>query len=137
MKDEYYWLQKAHDLAKRCTPIETAFCVGAILVDENDSIIAESYSRDIAPRIHAEESAIKKAVTKHANLDNARLFCSLEPCGERLSGKKTCVQRIIDAGIRKVYFSEYEPSTFVEGTGYEQLKAAGITVTYLSYKDSA
>ena len=49
------------------------------------------------------------------------IYTSLEPCGKRLSGKMTCVQRIIDAKLSRVIYAEKEPLIFVLGTGHKIL----------------
>ena len=61
------------------------------------------------------------------------MYVTMEPCGKRLSGIVSCVQRIVRTreddreGIHKVFFGVKEPSTFVgESEGCEILTAAGI-----------
>lgn len=133
-KTDADWLRLAIALSKKCTPIRTAFCVGAVIVDENGEKISTGYSRETEQNKHAEEIAIKKALNVHINLTGATIYSSLEPCGERLLGKKTCVQWIIETGIKQVVFAAYEPSKFVEGRGYELLKEASIESIYISIK---
>src|SRR5256885_13300374 len=121
-RNDRKWLNLALELAKKCTPSPTAFCVGAVITDAQGRLISTGYSREIDPKKHAEEIAIDKALKKKSTLANSTIYSSLEPCGERLSGKKTCVQWIIETGINRVVFAEYEPPTFVKGEGEELLK---------------
>ena len=58
------------------------------------------------------------------------LYSSMEPCEYRLSGKKPCVDRIIEAKIGKVVLAAREPTLFVKNCrGVEKLKCAGIEVS--------
>ena len=57
--EDRYWLEKAIDLSRSCPPSETAFSVGAIIVDARQ-IISTGYSRETDPHDHAEEVAISK-----------------------------------------------------------------------------
>jgi pyrimidine deaminase RibD-like protein len=130
-QSDSHWLHAAHSLSKKCIPNATAFCVGAVIVDKNGNEIGTGYSRENGDRKHAEEIAIEKVLSEKEKLMGATLYSSLEPCGERLSGKKTCVERIIESGITRVVFGAYEPSTFVTGEGEEFLKRAGIETRFV------
>jgi pyrimidine deaminase RibD-like protein len=129
------WLHEAILLSKKCIPVATAFCVGAVIVDAQGNKIASGYSRETDPHKHAEEIAIENAIKVKSNLADATLYSSLEPCGDRLSGRKTCTERIIETGINRVVFAAHEPSTFVTGKGEEILKKAGIEVLFLETGD--
>lgn len=61
------------------------------------------------------------------------LYTTMEPCMKRLSGEKSCVERIIDAGgIGTVVVGVKEPSTFVQGNqAKELLEAKGIRYLYV------
>ena len=129
--DDNYWLQEAVTLSQKSKPAEVGFCVGAIIVDKNGNKIAEGYSRETDVNKHAEEIAIERAKQAHCDLIHATLYSSLEPCGERLSGRKTCVDFIIENKIQRVVFGAYEPSLFVEGVGEELLLNAGIVTRFI------
>lgn len=68
---------------------------------------------------------------------NAVLYTTVEPCGKRLSGNKTCVERILDLakggrGLKRVYVGVAEPETFVgQNTGRCRLEKAGIEVVHV------
>ncbi len=134
-KNDVKWLRLSIELSKKCVPVSTAFCVGAVIVDTHGKLIATGFSRENDPRKHAEEIAIEKALQAKIKLAGSTIYSSLEPCGERLSGKKTCTQWIIETGIRRVVFGAYEPPVFVQGRGEELLKKAGIEVFFLETGD--
>jgi pyrimidine deaminase RibD-like protein len=130
--DDTYWLNLAVTLSKKSKPAKVGFCVGAIIVDQNNEFIAEGYSRETDLDKHAEEIAIEKANLANCDLNHATLYSSLEPCGERLSGRKTCVDFIIENHIPRVVFGAYEPSLYVEGVGEELLLKAGIVTRFIA-----
>jgi riboflavin-specific deaminase-like protein len=122
------FLRAAIELSRQCPPSETAFSVGAIIVAAGGEIIATGYSREQEPHDHAEEVALRKVGRDDPRLATATIYSSLVPCGARASRPVTCVQHIIEAGIRRVVFAWREPPIFTEGRGAEQLRAAGVTV---------
>lgn len=61
-------------------------------------------------------------------------FSTMEPCSKRLSGKKTCCERIIESGIKTVYMGVKEPDNFVNCEGAKILKEKGVDLRY--YDDS-
>ncbi|HEX2316482.1 MAG TPA: deaminase [Thermomonospora sp.] len=127
--DDRRWLELACDLARSCPPSETAFSVGAVLVGADGTELARGFSRETDPKAHAEEVALARA----GRFDPAgvTVYSSLEPCGRRLSRPRPCARLIVDAGIRRVVYAWREPSLFVEGTGDEVLRAAGVAVVHL------
>ena len=122
------WLSLAIDLSKQCPPSETAFSVGAIIVDAHGVEISRGFSRE-RPHAHAEESALEKLPSDDERLPTATLYSSLEPCTHRRSSPRTCCDLIIAAGIKRVVIAWQEPPTFVhDAHGVEALKAAGIEI---------
>ncbi|WP_414636271.1 dihydrofolate reductase family protein [Actinophytocola sp.] len=119
-------LRTATELARCCPPSETAFSVGAVIVDAAGTELARGYSRDTDPTVHAEESALAKLSGPPP--PGATLYSSLEPCSSRSSRPTTCTQHILDSGIRRVVIAWREPSTFVHGHGAELLAAGGVEV---------
>ena len=53
---------------------------------------------------------------------------TLEPCGARSSGRKSCAHFLADAGVARVVIACLDPSPFAAGRGTERLRAAGLTV---------
>lgn len=125
------WLRKAIELAKFCPPSDTAYAVGAIIVDGEGNEIARGYSRETHPTIHAEEAALEKAIGD-PRLTGATIYTSMEPCGERKSRPRTCAQLIVEVGIPRVVFAFTEPGLYVnEPVGQALLLAAGVDVALI------
>jgi pyrimidine deaminase RibD-like protein len=120
------WLAEAIELSRRCVPSASAFSVGAIVVGADGRELARSYSRELAPLDHAEEGALRKATAAGVALGGATVYSSLEPCGRRASRPAPCARLIADAGVGRVVYAWAEPDIFVEGTGAELLRAAGV-----------
>lgn len=97
--------------------------VGCVLVS-NGAILASAAT---APggRPHAEEQALD-AVGEAAR--GATAYVTLEPCGARSAGGRSCSQRLVEAGIARVVVACEDPSTFASGLGSERLAAAGVVV---------
>ncbi len=81
--------------------------IGALIVDENDEIIAEGFNCPINehdPSAHAEIIAIRRAAKKIENYrtkPNLRLYVTLEPC-------TMCAGAISFARIEHVIFGAYD-----------------------------
>jgi pyrimidine deaminase RibD-like protein len=127
------WMRVAISLAWECPPSQTAFSVGAVLVDAAGTELARGFSReggDLA--VHAEESALAKLPPGDPRLAGATIYSTLEPCSARKSRPRTCSELIIAAGLRRVVIAWREPALFVaDCQGYELLKAAGLQVDEL------
>lgn len=122
------WLSLAIDLSKQCPPSETAFSVGAVIVDEHGMEISRGFSRE-RPHVHAEEAALEKLAPDDERLQAATMYSSLEPCTSRRSSHRTCCDLIIAAGIKRVVIAWREPPMFVsDAHGVEALKAAGVEI---------
>lgn len=90
--------------------------VGAVLVDENQQIIASAYNQPIAthnPTAHAEIEVLKKAgmVKKNYRLPNTTLYVTLEPC-------PMCAGAIIHARVERVVFCAKDFRTGACGTNF-------------------
>lgn len=131
------WLVQAIELSRRCPVSTTAFSVGAIVVDSQGQMIASGYSRELGDGLHAEEIALDKAERAGRDVRGAALYTSLEPCSVRLSGKASCTQRILAAGIARVVFAAREPPVFVVCDGAATLARHGVEVVHLGeYSES-
>jgi pyrimidine deaminase RibD-like protein len=125
------WLAEAVELSKRCTPADSAFCVGAIVVSGSGQMIAQGYSRRSHPMDHAEEAALADAASAGADLTDATLYTSLEPCLRRVSRPVPCAELILRSGMRRVVFAWREPPIFQPGGGAAWLAEHGVTVVEL------
>ncbi|MQA24007.1 MAG: 5-amino-6-(5-phosphoribosylamino)uracil reductase [Micromonosporaceae bacterium] len=126
------WLTRAIALSRRCPPSRTAFSVGAVLVAADGSEIAAGWSRESDPIEHAEEAALRKVDPEDSRLPGATLYSSLEPCGARASRPRPCAELTVAAGVRRVVYALREPARFVDGTGDERLRQAGVEVVEIA-----
>ncbi|HEY1823091.1 MAG TPA: deaminase [Trebonia sp.] len=131
--DDERWMRRAVSLAWQCPPSDTAFSVGAVIVDAEGRELSSGFSREGGdPVVHAEESALGKLFPGEPRLAGATIYSTLEPCSQRKSRPRTCTELIIAAGLRRVVMAWREPALFVaDAQGYELLSRAGVTVTEL------
>ena len=119
--------------AWQCPPSDTAFSVGAVIVDAAGEELSRGHSReDGDPLVHAEEAALGKLAPGEPRLAGAVVYSTLEPCSQRKSRPRTCTELIIAAGLRRVVIAWREPALFVaDGQGCALLPRAGVEVTEL------
>ena len=150
-RDHRAYMEYALQCARLSPPEPSKFCVGAVLVDaDKNEILSTGYSLEIpkdrshdASTTHAEQCCFLKVAAKH-NLPEERigevlpqntvLYTTMEPCNERLSGSRTCVERILRLGgaIKVVYVGIKEPKKFVgENKGIKRLEDAGVVVVHV------
>ena len=133
-------MSQALQEAKKSPPKPTNYCVGAVLVSEDGStVLATGYTLECEGNTHAEQSCLIK-LSRHYNVSEdslgdvlppSVLYTTMEPCSKRLSGNKTCVDRILGlkGTIKTVYLGVSEPETFVgQNEGRQKLESAGIKV---------
>ncbi|HVL42602.1 MAG TPA: cytidine deaminase, partial [Brevundimonas sp.] len=58
----------------------------------------------------------------------ATAYVTMEPCGARSSGRKSCSNFLMEAGVSRVVVAAVDPSPFASGRGVERLKKAGLEV---------
>jgi diaminohydroxyphosphoribosylaminopyrimidine deaminase / 5-amino-6-(5-phosphoribosylamino)uracil reductase len=123
----------AVELAWRCPPSDSAFSVGAVVIDAAGAELARGFSREGGdPVVHAEESALGKLAPGGPRLAGATVYSTLEPCSQRKSRPRTCTELIIAAGVARVVIAWREPALFVaDCQGSELLSGAGIEVIEL------
>ena len=105
--------------------------VGAVVVREG-KIIAEGWHRQ-AGTPHAEVHALNMAGEL---AKNSTLYVTLEPCSH-FGRTPPCVNKIVEAGIKKVVVAMTDPNPKVAGRGIEILKSAGIEVEVGLLEDDA
>ncbi|KAF7593004.1 hypothetical protein BBP40_012163 [Aspergillus hancockii] len=153
------YLQECLKYAEKSPPRPTNFRVGAMLIIrkegdyklKHDKIVSTGYTMELEGNTHAEQCCLanwaavrgvpEDRVWEVLPVEPRRklvLYVTMEPCGKRLSGNMSCVQRIIQTrqgdqkGIQKVYFGVKEPGTFVgDSDGCRMLTAAGIEWQYV------
>lgn len=126
LEADRHWLGAAIGLSFRCRPSDSAFSVGAVLVDRSGTVLGTGFSREYDDKDHAEEVALRGA--EGASLGEATLYTSLEPCVLRASRLATCADLTLAAGVGRVVIAWREPPLFVPGGGAAWLSARGITV---------
>jgi diaminohydroxyphosphoribosylaminopyrimidine deaminase/5-amino-6-(5-phosphoribosylamino)uracil reductase len=76
-------------------------------------------------RLHAEEQALTDA---GGEATGATAYVTLEPCAQRSSGRASCTDLLIAAGVARVAVACKDPSELASGQGLERLRAAGVIV---------
>ncbi len=123
-----YYLGMAIGESRLCTPSQTAYCVGAVVVTAAGEVY-KGYTHETAPANHAEEEAIAKALAAGDELKGATMYSSMEPCSQRHSKPQSCSALIIKHDFARAVFALREPEYFVRGEGAEVLRSAGVDVT--------
>lgn len=128
-EEDLVWLTRATQEAFRCTPCDSCYCVGAVIVLP-DGRTFTGYTHETSPTHHAEQEAIAKALEAGAGADlhGAAIYSSMEPCSKRSSEPESCTQLILRYGFARVVFAAYEPDCFVECQGARTLREAGVDV---------
>ncbi|KAI8915457.1 hypothetical protein DFJ77DRAFT_462743 [Powellomyces hirtus] len=124
--------------ARKCIPVETAYNVGAVIVEPStNTVLAQAHSRELPGNTHAEECCLMKLAENITNNNNnvlksATIYTTMEPCAERLSGNRPCAHRLRDVSIKRVVVGVREPPHFIAACqGTTLLREAGIVVDYL------
>jgi len=97
--------------------------VGALLVDDHGAIIGRGFHTYAGVK-HAEVLALEQAGPRARG---ATLYINLEPCSHQ-GRTGPCADALIAAGIARVVASIPDPNPAVSGRGFDELRAAGITV---------
>ncbi|KAI8805405.1 cytidine deaminase-like protein [Cladochytrium replicatum] len=129
-------MRAALDQAWKCVPSESAYSVGALLVDpKSNTVLATGFSREIPGNTHAEECALLK-LADPSLARGSTCYSTMEPCGERLSGKTPCANLLVAAGVARVVVGIREPPFFVPSCiGTDLLRDSGIVVDYIQGMD--
>lgn len=97
--------------------------VGCVVVKDGQ-IVAEAATA-AGGRPHAEEQAVPAAGEAAVG---ATAYVTMEPCGARSSGRKSCSHFLAEAGVKRVVVACVDPSPFASGRGVERLRQAGLQV---------
>ena len=133
---DFRWMTKACHQAFMSGAVDTAFCVGAVITDdETGKCLTTGFSRELEGNTHAEEVALIK-MSDSSSRRSLTLYTTMEPCVRRLSGKDPCVELILEsAAVKRVVYGVREPETFVQNdTGLSKLTEAGIEVSYVPFE---
>lgn len=97
--------------------------VGCVIV--RDGVMVAEAATAAGGRPHAEEQAIPAAGDLARG---ATAYVTMEPCGARSSGRTSCAQYLVEAGIARVVIAAVDPSPFASGRGIERLRQSGLRV---------
>ncbi|HEX4179711.1 MAG TPA: bifunctional diaminohydroxyphosphoribosylaminopyrimidine deaminase/5-amino-6-(5-phosphoribosylamino)uracil reductase RibD [Caulobacteraceae bacterium] len=116
----------AHARLGSTWPNPTVGCV----IAHGETVIAEAVTGPGGPgsaaqRRHAEEQAL---IAAGEAARGGVAYVTLEPCGRRSSGRPSCADRLVAAGVARVAVACADPSPLASGLGLERLRAAGIPV---------
>ena len=146
--DHLRYMRLALSLAEQSVPKPSNFRVGAVLVNElEDRILSTGFTLELPGNTHAEQCCLQKFATTHGKSEEevpdllpkgTVIYTTMEPCGKRLSGNLSRVDRIlrtkvgINGGIAKVYHGVQEPETFAgQNTGKSRLEGGGVTCIHI------
>jgi diaminohydroxyphosphoribosylaminopyrimidine deaminase/5-amino-6-(5-phosphoribosylamino)uracil reductase len=97
--------------------------VGCVIV--KDGVVISQAATAPGGRPHAEEQAAPAAGEAARG---ATAYVTMEPCGARSSGRISCSQYLVEAGVSRVVVAAVDPSPFASGRGVERLRQAGLEV---------
>lgn len=97
--------------------------VGCVIV--KDGVVVGEGATAPGGRPHAEEQALSRA---GHSARGATAYVTLEPCGERSSGGRSCSELLVAAGVVRVVVACEDASSYAAGRGSARLKDAGIAV---------
>lgn len=128
------FMRTALEIGERCRDV-IWYGVGCVVVAADGTVLGTGFTGELCDADggmrHAEEIALQKL----SSATGLTLYSTLEPCSRRASGKRACVDRIIEAGIGRVVYGAkepYDPALGVVCEGTRTLNAAGIEVVFLS-----
>lgn len=107
--------------------------VGCVILDRDARLLSEGATGD-GGRPHAEQLALAHLPVGEAAGGTA--YVTLEPCRQRSTDEPSCSQRLIEAGIAKVFIAVRDPHPQGAG-GLDRLREAGIQVEIGPLQDEA
>lgn len=122
-QDEHF-MRRTLDLARRGSGLTSPGArVGAVIVDRSGQIAGEGFYTFEGLK-HAEILALEQAGSR---AKGSTIYLNLEPhCHQGRT--PPCTDALISAGIERIVAAMADPNPKVAGKGFEQLRAAGITV---------
>lgn len=98
--------------------------VGCVILDRDGQKVSEAATGD-GGRPHAEQIALARLPVGGASGGTA--YVTLEPCRERSTDEASCSQRLVEAGIARVFIAV--PDQHPQGSGgATRLREAGLSV---------
>lgn len=122
------FMLKALSLAKKgMATVSPNPMVGAVIVNGKSEIVGEGFHLKKG-QPHAEVNAINNALENNADLTEATLYCTLEPCCHTNKLTPPCADLILEKKIKKVVIGCLDPNPNVAGKGVQKLREAGLEV---------
>jgi diaminohydroxyphosphoribosylaminopyrimidine deaminase / 5-amino-6-(5-phosphoribosylamino)uracil reductase len=77
---------------------------------------------------HAEYCLLQEVAASGESLAGSTVYTTLEPCTARNHPKVPCADRLIEAGVARVFVGQYDPNPGIYRIGARKLMDAGIEV---------
>jgi diaminohydroxyphosphoribosylaminopyrimidine deaminase/5-amino-6-(5-phosphoribosylamino)uracil reductase len=106
--------------------------VGAVVV-RGEEVIGEGFHAELGG-LHAERAALADAARRGEDPAGATMYVTLEPCAHH-GRQPPCSDAIIEAGIARVVIASDDPTEKAAGKGPEQLRAAGLEISFVDSGD--
>jgi diaminohydroxyphosphoribosylaminopyrimidine deaminase/5-amino-6-(5-phosphoribosylamino)uracil reductase len=121
---EEAFMRRAIDLARGAAGTTAANPpVGCVIVAEGEVVGEAATAKSGRP--HAEEQALAMAGIKARG---ATAYVTMEPCGARSSGARSCAEALANAGVARVVYAASNPDHLSAGRGPRKLRAGGVAV---------
>lgn len=105
--------------------------VGAALADRDGNFIDAAHRGELGKGDHAEHTLLDRK-NRAGDLNGKVLFATFGPCTSRKHPKVSCADRIMAAGISKVYVGMPDPNPAIHGQGICRLIDSGVDVEFFS-----
>lgn len=129
MNDQRWgWMRLAVDQAKASRAEvrdDVAPRVG-VTIAKNGQLLGSAHRGKLNPGDHAEFCLLTELADAGTAVEGAEVFTTLEPCTRRSAGKIPCAERLISAGVAKVWIGSYDPNPSIYREGWRALRDAGI-----------
>jgi len=122
--EDILFMRRALELARARLGLTGQNPAVGCVIAKDGAILAEAATAE-GGRPHAEEQALAAA---GGAARGAVAYITLEPCGERSSGARSCAERLIASGVARVVVAAADPSPMASGRGLERLRAAGAPI---------
>lgn len=98
--------------------------VGAVAAI-NQTVLATAFRGETAPGEHAEYVLLERKLAA-ASLVGATVYTTLEPCTGHQHPKISCVERLVQRQVGRVFVGMLEPNPYLTGRGVLRLNEAGV-----------
>jgi diaminohydroxyphosphoribosylaminopyrimidine deaminase/5-amino-6-(5-phosphoribosylamino)uracil reductase len=121
--DETAFMRRALELAVQGRGWTSPNPMSGAVIVKDGQVVGEGFHPQVG-QPHAEIFALDAA---GAQAEGATLYVTIEPC-THFGRTPPCVDRLIEAGIRRVVIASEDANPLTAGRGIKALKAAGLTV---------